>query len=563
MDLIFFELTIILIISSIIAVVFRLIKQPSILAYILAGILLGPVGLLAIENKDVVKSMAEIGIALLLFMLGLELRLSDLRSIGKVALLVGSGQVIFTSAIGFLIGLLLGFQPLPALYISIALTFSSTIIIVKLLSDKRDLNSLYGKISVGVLLLQDLFAIIALIILSGFTQDGAAISPVGILFVIAKGVLLFAVVLLLSKTVLPAIVNKIARSQEILFLFSLAWAFGVCALVASPYVGFSIEIGGFLAGLALANSPESIQIASRAKSLRDFFIIIFFVTLGMGMTFAGIDKVVFPAIALSLFVLVGNPLIVMAIMGIMGYKKRTSFLTGLTVAQISEFSLIVIFLGNKLNHVSNQVVSLITLVGVITFAASTYMIMNSDYLFRLLSPYLSIFEKKQTKKETRRDLGELNDHIVLAGVNRAGSAILEGILESKDEKVIAIDFNPDVIKNLNNREILAVFGDISDSEILDHTQIEKAKVVISTVSDLDDNLHLITLIKRRKSRAKIIALARDKHDAFTLYNAGADYVVIPHLTSGRFISRILKDNANNLDVHKEKDFKFFELNKSS
>ncbi|HVZ66685.1 MAG TPA: cation:proton antiporter family protein [Patescibacteria group bacterium] len=556
MNHVFLDFTIILVLASFLAVLFRLIKQPPILAYILAGIIIGPLGLVHIQNGDLIKSMAEIGVALLLFILGLELRFDDLKSVGKIAFITGVGQVVFTSAIGFLLMLALGFPPLASVYIAVALTFSSTILIVKLLSDKRDLNSLYGKISVGFLLVQDLFAIIALIILSSLSKTNGSFSAESIAIVFVKGVLLFGIAIVLSKTVFPKILSKLAHSPEALFLFSIAWAFGLSAFVSSSFVGFSVEIGGFLAGLALANSPENFHIISRTRSLRDFFIIIFFVTLGMGMVLNGAVNILPQAILLSIFVLIGNPLIVMVILGLLGFRKRTSFLAGLTVAQVSEFSLILIYLGSRIGQVPENVISLITLVAVITFALSTYMIMNGNALYRMLNKYLDVFERKNIKGEKRIDLGEVKNHIVLAGVNRAGESILSAVARDPDQKIIAIDFNPDVVRKLLEEDKLAVFGDVSDEDILEHVQIKSAKTIISTVSDPEDNLNLIKEVKRSGSQAKIITLARDLRDAEMLYKAGADYVVIPHITSGKHIAKIIKeDKLEELDDLRQKDQK--------
>ena len=239
------ELTLIICLAAFISIVFRFLKQPPILAYILTGVIVGPLALFHIQDAEVMRSLSEIGITLLLFMLGLELRFSELKTVGKVSILTGLGQIIFTTIIGYILAIILGFSMIAAIYIAIALTFSSTIIIVKLLSDKKALNSLYGKISVGFLLVQDFVAILALIFLSGFT-NGDSISVFEFLILILKAVVLFGWVIVLSRKVLPFVINKIARSSETLFLFSIAWAFGIAAVISSPYVGFSIEIGGFL-----------------------------------------------------------------------------------------------------------------------------------------------------------------------------------------------------------------------------------------------------------------------------------------------------------------------------
>jgi Kef-type K+ transport system membrane component KefB len=549
----FFEITLIVGLASILSIIFRIFKQPSILAYILTGVILGPLGIIQLEGTEVIEFFAEIGITLLLFMLGLELRFSELKSVGKISLLTGIGQIVFTSIIGFAVCTLLGFSPLLSLYLSIALTFSSTIIIVKLLSDKKDLQSLYGKISVGFLLVQDFVAILALILLSGFTTD-SSVNIFSFSFIILKAVLLFGLVIFLSRSILPSLMNKIAHSQETLFLFSLAWAFGLSAFIASPFVGFSIEIGGFLAGLALANTSENYQIITRVKPLRDFFITIFFVTLGTGLLFSDISTILIPGIILSLFVLIGNPIIVMIIMGLMGYRKRTGFMAGLTVAQISEFSLIVMFMGNRIGHVSDQAISLITLVGAITFVASTYMIINNNSLYKLLSPLLDIFERSNIK-EKRIQTEKLDDHIVLIGVRRMGEAVLEALKKDEENKIVAVDFDPDIVEKLKDEGIIAFYGDIADEEIQQHAQIESARLIISTISDLEDNIILLKFISKLSKKPKIVMLALEKEEARQLYKEGADYVILPHIAGGHHLAKILveKNHIDLIQHYREKE----------
>lgn len=540
---IFFDITIIVVLATALSILFRFLKQPAVLAYILAGILIGPLALLPIHGEEEIHALGDIGITLLLFMLGLELRFKDLRSVGRVALLTGIGQIVFTSILGYLLAVVLGFSPLTSLYICIALTFSSTIIIVKLLSDKKDLNSLYGKISIGFLLVQDFVAIIALIILSGFSTGGASsLSLASFGFIMVKAALLFGVVVFLSKTILPRLVSYVAKSSEVLFLASLAWAFGIASLVSSEYVGFSIEIGGFLAGLALANTSENFHIISKVRSLRDFFITIFFVTLGMGMVFANMLAVWFPALIFSLFVLVGNPLIVMAILGRMGYRLRTSFMAGLTVAQISEFSFIVIVLGGKIGHVSETALSLITLVGAVTFVASTYMIMNAGVLYKLFSPYLGFFERSSARNKNIPTVN-LKDHVILIGAHRLGSGLLEA-LESAHEDVLVVDFDPEIIDKLKEKGTNCLFGDIADQDIQERAGVDKARIIISTIPDIDDTLHLVRAVKKSNSKAKIIVMALEAMDAKALYKEGVDYVVLPHLAGGRHLAKIIVDNKH-------------------
>lgn len=558
MERVFFEITVIICLAAILSYIFRIFKQPPILAYILTGIVLGPLALFKLQNGEMLHGLSQIGITLLLFTLGIELKLSELHSVGKTALITGVSQILITSSIGFLICKALGFSAIASLYMGIALTFSSTIIIVKLLSDKKDLKSLYGKIAVAILLVQDFVAIIILILLSGFNSVGAeSFSIMNFVLLGMRAIILFGWTYVISKYLLPKVVTSVAHNSETLFIFSLAWAFGMSAFASSPFIGFSIEIGGFLAGLSLANSTQNYQIGSKIRSLRDFFITIFFVTLGMSLLFENIVAIWIPALILALFVLIGNPLILMSIVGIMGYRKRTSFLVGLTVAQISEFSMIVMFMGNKLGHVPDKAVSLITLSGTITFVLSTYMILHGNKLFKLLSPALDIFERK-TSHEEKITIGELEDHVVLIGANKVGSTILETLLHEK-ENVLVVDFNPDLIEQMKKEKIPFVFGDMVDPEIQERAQLDKAKLVISTATDVEDNLLLLKSLRHNR-KAKVIVVAVDGEEAKLLYKKGADYVLMPHLAGGRHLARIIVDDKKLelIEHYKAKDLEYLD-----
>lgn len=558
MESIFFQITVVIFLAATLSVVFHFLKQPSILAFIITGIIVGPLGPFKFESQDLMQSLASIGITLLLFMIGLELKLSELKSVGKNALIAGSLQILLTASAGFGLSKFLGFSNLTAFYIGLAVSFSSTIMIIKLLSDKKDLRSLYGKITIGILLVQDLVAIFILIILSslGGVNAPANFSLVDFLVVGIKIVVLFGWVIVLGREILPKLLNKIAESPEVLFLFSLAWAFGVAALVSSPLIGFSIEIGGLLAGLALANSIESYQIITKIKPLRDFFLTIFFVTLGSQIVFSDINKILIPVIALSLFILFISPIIVMLILGSLKYKKRTSFFSAISLSQVSEFSLIMVFLGSKLGQLSENVVSTITFVGVITFVVSTYFIVHANNLYKIFMPYLSIFERNRTNDEVKPE--EITDHIVLVGANRMGEGILEALLEKK-EKVLVVDFDPDIIEKLNKRHIKTFFGDITDPEIQEQVFLNKAALIISTVSDPEDNLLLLKNLKHLKIRKpKVITAAFEKRDAKAFYKNGADYVIMPHIAGGHHLAELLirEDRLELIEKYKAKELPY-------
>lgn len=538
----FFELALVVIVAAILGIAARMTRQPVILAYLATGFFIGYFGWFHLNNGETFQIFADLGIMFLLFLIGLEINYTSLRLVGKVSLIIGIGQIIFTSFFGFLIALGFGFSILPALYIAIALTFSSTIIVVKLLSEKRDLQSLYGKISVGFLLVQDFVAILLLLMLAG-VQEGEGFVWKAVLITLLKGIVLFVFMAWLGRRVLPSLFDLFARSQELLFLVSLAWMFLVVTLIRE--FGFSLEIGGFLAGLALANSSENFQIANRIKPLRDFFILIFFVILGSSVVLSNIAGLTVPIIVFSLFVLVGNPLIVIVLMGLLGYRRRTSFLTGVTVAQISEFSLVLMAMGLRLGHVSSAAVSIVTAVGVVTITLSTYLIVYAKSIFRFIGPLLSLFERKKLREIVIGDR-TLQKPVILIGCDRIGSSIVR-YFSSKD--LLIVDFNPDVIAQLERQRIRFIFGDISDPEVFDCASIFNARLVISTSPDFEDNMTLLRKIihGRKASRGefpKVILRAETAIDARIFYTEGADYVLLPHFTSGQSLGGIISKDLD-------------------
>lgn len=546
MDGIFFELTIVLGLATVAAFVMQMIKLPPILGYLAAGLLIVPLGDLfgfSIEEVESFDSLSKIGITLLLFMLGLEMKLGELQSVGKVSLITGIGQIVFTSFIGLLLAIGIGYGFLGSVYMAIALTFSSTIVIVKLLSDKNDINSLYGKISIGFLLVQDFVAIMALVLLNGISSAGADASAfdqfLNIVIITIKSVIIFGVIVALSQNIIPKMVTKIAKSQEMLFIFSITWAFGIAALISSDLIGLSIEIGGFLAGLALANSTESYQIVSKVKALRDFFIVLFFVTLGIHLDLSNFGDALLPGIYLSAFVLIGNPLIVLLILTQMGYRSRTSFLAGLSVAQISEFSLIVLFLGKEIGHVDDEIISVATIVAIITFAVSSYMILNGEKLYSIMDSFLSKFEKTQASETIQYGDTDLIDHTILVGTHRMGTAILKNLEEEKDS-LLVIDFDPDRIEELKNQDYNVLFGDVIDSDIQELAGFAKASTIISTIPNLEDNIILIHAVRKVNGDARIIVSAERDEFVKELYRAGASMVIQPYATTGNLLSSLLK-----------------------
>jgi voltage-gated potassium channel Kch len=263
------------------------------------------------------------------------------------------------------------------------------------------------------------------------------------------------------------------------------------------------------------------------------------------MSFQSITRVLFPALILTLFVLIIKPLVVMISTGVLGFRKRTSFITGVSLGQLSEFSLIILFLGRQLHAIPDDVVTLGIIVALITFVTSTYMVVHTNKLYAFISAHLPLFERKHAHSSAiiTDELASLKDHVVIIGASQMGQSIMQALLKS-GEKIIVVDFNPDIAQIVRAENIPIVFGDIADPEIQEKARIEKAKLVISTVSDLEDNLLLIESMKHKKSAAQIVAVALENNDAKALYKAGADYVVLPELAGGRHLSKILLENKH-------------------
>jgi len=540
------EFAIIIGIAAVFGVIIKILKQPLILAYLLTGVFIAVFGIITLDEVDIIKFFSQLGVMFLLFLVGMEMDYGLIKKVGKVSLMIGLGQVVFTFLGGLMIAMLgFGFDLLPASYIAIALTFSSTVIIVKLLSDKKAINSLHGRIAVGLLLVQDFVVVIILIVLNALSPgEMVGFSQIGI--AVLQGIALFALMILLGSKIFPKIFGKIAYSQELLFLGSLAWLLVFTGVVVN--IGFSVEISGFLAGLALANSSHKFHIASRIKPLRDFFLLIFFVWLGSMMTVPGFEGLIVPIIVFSLFVLIGNPFIVMMIMRFMGYKKRTNFLTGTTVAQISEFSMIMAMLGLTLGHIAESHLALIAGVGLVTITLSTYLIIYSEKIYEKISSFLSVFEGSVLREDYETEVSS-SKSIILIGGHRMGTPILSRISK---EKIMVIDFDPVVVDRLKKRGYDCLFADMTDAQFLESIDLSETKLIVSTSPNLQDNVSFIRKIKEVNSDIKIIVRANDKKEVEILYSEKADYVIFPYFSSGQYIGKAINGDLN-LNQLKNKD----------
>jgi Kef-type K+ transport system membrane component KefB len=552
-DPLFLQVSIVIALAATLGMIAQAFRQPSLVGYLIAGLIIGPLGYLHFNEAEVLNVFAEIGITLLLFLVGLEMSVSELKHIGKPALWTGIGQVVITCGLGVLIILGLGFSLQSAFFIGLALTFSSTIVVVKLLIEKNDLQSLYGKIVVGFLLVQDVIAIIALVLIAGiFGGDPLSGGVEKVLSIAIKGGAIIAFVFFMGRRIFPLILDKIGHSAEMLFVFSMAWGLGFASLMASSFIGFSLEMGGLLAGLALANSAEHFQISSRIRPVRDFFVLMFFVVLGSKMVLSDIGIVFTPAVILSIFVLIGNPLIVMAILSLLGYRRRTSFLASLTVAQVSEFSLVMMLLGERLGLVSSTDVSTVTFVAVVTIVGSSYMITHGNEIYAKAKDFLKVFDRlRRSDAEALGPAEPLHNHIVLVGAHRTGSNIVRA-LEESGQLFVVVDFNPTVVKKLKSRGVPVIYGDIVDPEIQELASLKSARLVICTIPDVFDSAVMLEYVKQNNPTAKVIVNAESDWGGLKLYEEGADYVLLPHFLSGQQLAVLIREDHDFALLHKMK-----------
>lgn len=535
MESVFSELTFVIIVTAAVSLFMRAIGQPLILGYILAGLLVGPTVFDLIHSEELFHVFSELGIALLLFIIGLGMNVTELRKLGRVVIVVGATLFFSISLLGYGTASVLGFDRTESFLIGLALFFSSTIIIVKILSDKKEQNRLHGQIAIGVILLDDIIATFALLFIAA-SQTGGGFNPGEALTLSAKGLFLLAFLVICNTRLLPRVSRYMAQTQELLFLFAISWGFGIAALFELS--GFSIEVGALFAGVTLASSPYVQEIASRLKPLRDFFVVLFFITLGQSLTLDNLASSILPALLFSAIVIIGKPFIITGTMGLLGYTKRVSFKTGINLSQISEFSIVMIFLAISNGLVSPDVGAIITLVAIITIATSTYLMHYDDQLFTTYFDKikLHLFEKEATYREHKRKNGY---PIHLFGYHHGGHEFIR-IFKTMNHRFLVVDYDPEIIDLLEHQKIDYLYGDVTDSELLEEADIDKSKLVVSTISDHSTNVFLVNAILKENPDCVIICHADNNHQATALYELGASYVMIPHYIGSEKIGAFIK-----------------------
>ena len=535
MDTVFSGLSLIIVVAALMALVMRLINQPLIIGHILTGIIVGPAVLHIAKAPNTLALFSDLGIALLLFIIGLGLNPRVIKEVGRTASIVGGSQVLVITVLGFLAAKFFGLGNNASMFVGFSLAISSTIIILKLISDKKEQGRLYGKIAVSVSLVQDIIAIALVVFTSASSHQSIAYGS--LLSLLIKALVAGWVIYAVSFRILPRFHHVIAESQEFLFLFAIAWGLGSAALFQK--IGLSTEIGALLAGICLAPLPSAPEIGARLRPLRDFFLVVFFIALGSKLTLSSIGAHLGLIIAGVVIAAILKPLVAMSVLGFLGYTKRTSFKAAISLAQVSEFSIVLIIIALNKGLINSDIVSAIVFMTLISIAASTYMITFSDQLFGVFENYLGMFERRKAQSELKP---EASNELVLFGYQRGGHEFIN-LFKKLKKKYVVIDYDPEVIDVIEERKLNYLYGDATDVELLEEAGVEHAKLIVSTIPDHQTNMVLLNYLKTKNPQAIVIIHADDPYEAAKLYEAGASYVILPHYLGSQKISEFINKSG--------------------
>ncbi|MBL8121458.1 cation:proton antiporter [Candidatus Saccharibacteria bacterium] len=531
----FLQLAAVLAVAAGVSIIMRLFRQPLIIGYILSGIICGPAALDLIHDHAAFGSFSQIGITLLLFIVGLGLNVGVIRATGKPVFLVFLLNTLLVGGVSFGAARLLGIQTTEAILVAVAMLFSSTIVVVKHLVDKREQHRLYGQIAIGILLVEDIAATIALVLLATAKNGGGSEQLFGLL---GKGMLLAGAMTFVGWFAMSKLVKFFASNQEFLFTFALAWAFSVAAVF--ELTGFSLEVGALFAGVSLASLPYAQEISSRLKPLRDFFLVLFFVGLGGTMTLSGIAEAFVPATLFAAIALLVKPFSVSTGMGLLRYTKQTGFKAASHLSQISEFSIVLLALAYTEGFVSGKTVDILTLTTFITIAVSSYLMKYNDSLFRRLSRFLPIIERH----DLRSDGSKTPDYkLILFGYRKGGHEFVS-TFRDMHKKYIVVDYNPDVIETLERQHITHAYGDATDYELLEELGVAKAEMIVSILPGHTTNRELLKYYLAKNPSGIFICHAGDYDTAAELYGMGASYVMLPHFIGSEKMSAFIRTHGN-------------------
>ncbi|MBN1662803.1 MAG: cation:proton antiporter [Deltaproteobacteria bacterium] len=540
------EIGISILVATALGFVFQIFRQPVILGYLVAGALIGPeIGFKLVSHPANIQVISEIGLILLLFIIGLELNPTKLLSSGRQLIYAGVGQFVFCVLIGvgffMFLGYGLGQGRIDALYLAIFCALSSTAIVVKLLYDKFELDTLPGRITLGILIFQDLWAILILALQPQFMNP----QFLPVVIALLKSVVLLAIGFILSRYLLRWVFEKISKTPEMVVALSIAW----CAFMAGmgAWIGLSMEMGALIAGVAISTFPYSIHVTAKVLPLRDFFLTLFFLSIGMKIPMPD-PSMLLTAAAIVIFVIVSRFLTVYPLLAVAGSGRRTCFIASLNLSQISEFSLVVAALGVSYGHIEQRMMSLIIYAMAITSVLSSYFINGNHQAYLMFDRLLTKIGFGSKFKEAAEE--EAGDHypIVLLGFHRGARSFIDRMETTAPDllkKMLVIDYNLEVLKELEQRNIKAVFGDISSMDTLEHAHIDGAEMILSTIPDMllkgTNNESIVTMCRAVAPNALIVATADSVDQIDTLKAGGANEVLLPYTMIGDHLANVVTE----------------------
>ncbi len=551
--------------ATALALLMKLLRQPLILGYLLAGFLIGPVGLGLVTGAGEIEMVSQVGLILLLFVVGLEIDLTRMISAGRTVALCGLLQFPICAGLAFLVlwgtrsaAATLGiFSPgVPSLhavlYTAVALALSSTLIVVKLLYDTMELDTVAGRLTVGILIFQDIWAIVVLAIQPNLSDPRLPT----ILRTFGMGAMLVSACLLAGRYVLPRVFQFVAKLPELLLVLSLAWCFLICLVAGHPLVGLSMEMGALIAGISLASFPYNLDVIAKVVTIRDFFTTLFFMALGMRIP-APTSSLLFAAVLLALLALGIRVVGVYGLATLLQTGRRPAILTAFHLSQVSEFSLVILALGVSAGHIPGSVLTLLLWVFAFLAVGSTYLITYSDPLQRWLARLLDAVGLRERHQALEEGAEAEERPIVLLGFYRIASAFVDEA-RRRDPRLLrlitVVDFNLEIKPKLAALSVHMVYGDLGNPDTLHHAAIHRAKLVASTVPDTllkgTTNAKLLAVARRLCKDARVIVAAEGPLRAKELYEAGADYVLEPAAEAGHSLLGLieggLRDTLDNL-----------------
>lgn len=532
------QLMLVFVLAVLLGIAFRFLQMPAIVGHVLAGLLVGVMGLFGENVVDSLRLMGVVGVTLLLFLIGLELNWSEVRKVAGKVSSIFFWQTFLSVVMFALFGVVVGLNLTTALFFSIALSFCSTIVVVKVLSEKKDLASLPGKVTLGILLFQDLLAILLMILISHYDQ----LLGIGSFVKIITRLVIFCVLVYLGgRTVISGFMKSIVKTGEDLVLLSISWLLFV-VYVGVNWLEVVPEVAGFLAGVSLASYWGHAQIVTKVKTVRDFFLTLFFVYLGLQINFSQINWVI--AVVGLFLVVFGKFFVVFLSTRKNKLNANSSFKISLSMTQLSEFSLVVVALGFAKGQWGLEMVSTVSVIGLASMVISTWLMLHSTTIYGFAKNRFPGMFKSQSVYQGASESDLPKGHIVLVGADRTGRSLLN-YLKKDSEKLVVVDFNPVIVEKLSRSGMTAIFGDATDPDVLALANMSEAKLIISTIKDFSDTQFFLKLVKSSGIKAPVLVDAESNEQAKELYKLGADYVIFPHFVSGHHLNQVIKKYLKN------------------